>query len=178
MNIEINGYPMEFNLQKLMKCSDLIYFDGPLLSHYIDDSGDNYLLYWLESDEKCNRWMIVRTTMSQIQDYTAKLVSLRDVILNPCDTFVFVTDIDNDLNCQNTKCVPLKSIPDEYLPDKDSFYAFQMENVTVYPTLYNPQLFKVFLRQFLGQNIMSSITCDIPNLSCSFSAPTKKTSAI
>lgn len=51
MNIEINGYPMEFNLQKLMKCSDLIYFDGPLLSHYIDDSGDNYLLYWLESDE-------------------------------------------------------------------------------------------------------------------------------
>lgn len=158
MKTEIFGFPMEFNLQKLTKCSDLIYFDGPLLSHYIDDAGDNYLLYWLESDEKCNRWMIVRTTMLQVQSYVSKLVSLRDVILNPCDTFVFVTDIDDELHCHNTKCVPLKSIPNEYLPAEDSFYAFQMENVTVYPTLYNPQLFKVFLRQFIGQNLMSSTT--------------------
>ena len=173
MNIEINGYPMEFNLQKLVKCADLICFDGPLLSHYIDDTGDSYLLYWLESDENYNRWMIVRTTIQQIQNYTAKMVSLRDIILNPCDTFVFVTDIDDDIHCHNTKCVPLKSIPNEYLPDQDSFYAFQMENVTVYPTLYNPQLFKVFQRQFIGQNLMSNITYDIQKFPCPTLEPAK-----
>lgn len=27
------------------KVADLIYFDGPLLSHYVTDKGDNYLFY-------------------------------------------------------------------------------------------------------------------------------------
>ena len=172
MNVEIKGYPMEFNLQKLAKCSDLIYFDGPLLSHFIDGTGDNYLLYWLESDERFNRWMIVRTTAFQLQSYMAKRITLRDVILNPCDSFVFVTDIDDSMNCSNTQCVPLANIPTEYLPDDDSFYAFRIENATEYSTLYNPKLLSFFLRQLIGQSVMSDMPINY------FAHPTSTSSSI
>ena len=32
------------NFDKFKKVADLIYFDGPLLSHYVTNKGDNYLL--------------------------------------------------------------------------------------------------------------------------------------
>ena len=38
------------NFDKFKKVADLIYFDGPLLSHYVTNKGDNYLFYWIDQD--------------------------------------------------------------------------------------------------------------------------------
>jgi len=65
----ISGFNIHFDFGKLTKVSDLIYFDGPLLSHYMSSKGENYLFYWVDVDETYNRWMVVRTDIITIQQY-------------------------------------------------------------------------------------------------------------
>ena len=54
------------NFDKFKKVADLIYFDGPLLSHYVTNKGDNYLFYWIDQDDTNNRWMFIRTDYDNI----------------------------------------------------------------------------------------------------------------
>ena len=95
---DIKGYRfIGFDLNSLTLIADLIYFDGPLLSHYISEQGDNYLFYWVDSDEECNRWMIIKVSLSTIQDYVNKKITLCNVIRDRADKTVYMVDLDNDL---------------------------------------------------------------------------------
>ena len=61
MNIDmktINGFSINFDFSKLIKVADLIYYDGPLLSHYVSNKGENYLFYWVDVDNEYNRWVV------------------------------------------------------------------------------------------------------------------------
>lgn len=49
----INGFSINFDFSKLIKVADLIYHDGPLLSHYVSNKGENYLFYWVDVDMYC-----------------------------------------------------------------------------------------------------------------------------
>lgn len=49
--IQLRGIESKFSTNDLRKVADLIYFDGPFLSHYVSKSGDNYLSYWVDCDE-------------------------------------------------------------------------------------------------------------------------------
>ena len=73
------GYNMNFDIKNLIKVSDLIFFDGPLLSHYISQRGENYLFYWVDVDDIANRWLIIRTDIFTIQEYLDKKITLYDV---------------------------------------------------------------------------------------------------
>ena len=57
----INGFSINFDFSKLIKVADLIYYDGPLLSHYVSNKGENYLFYWVDVDNEYNRWVVIRT---------------------------------------------------------------------------------------------------------------------
>lgn len=124
----INGFNFNFDFSKLIKVADLIYFDGPLLSHYMNDKGENYLFHWADADDDYNRWIVLRTDILSIQQYLDKKVNLRSLIMEPNDGFVFSVDIDDELNYTNIKVVPVEAIPEEYLPTEDSFYSFKMED--------------------------------------------------
>jgi len=124
----INGFNFNFDFSKLIKVADLIYFDGPLLSHYISDKGENYLFHWADADDDYNRWIVLRTDILSIQQYLDKKVNLRSLIMEPNDGFVFSVDIDADLNYTNIRVVPVEAIPEEYLPTEDSFYSFKVED--------------------------------------------------
>ena len=52
---KIKGYDIQFDFSHFRRIADLIAFEGPLLSHYVSDKGDDYLFYWVESDENANR---------------------------------------------------------------------------------------------------------------------------
>lgn len=51
----INGIPVTLDISSFIKIADFIYYDGPLLSHYISDRGENYLFYWVDVDNNFNR---------------------------------------------------------------------------------------------------------------------------
>ena len=114
----INGKHIDFDFSKYIKVSDLIYFDGPLLSHFITPNGDNYLFYWCDVDDLYNRCII--------QKYIQKNIPLKDIILSPLDGFVYVADIDNDINYQSVQILLSKELPDEYVPCDNSFFDFEI----------------------------------------------------
>ena len=124
----INGFNIKYDFSKLTKVSDLIYYDGPLLSHYISEKGENYLFHWADADDNYNRWIIIRTDIISIQHYLEKKINLRTIILEANDGFVYSVDIDDALNYSNIKAVPIDALPDDYIPTEESFYTFEVEN--------------------------------------------------
>lgn len=126
--IPINGKKISKDFSRFIKVSDLIYFDGPLLSHFISPNGENYLFYWCDVDDLYNRWIIFRTDLLTIQKYIEKNISLREIITNPTDGFVYLTDIDNDINYNNIQLLLANEIPEEYIPNTNSYFDFEVKD--------------------------------------------------
>ena len=47
---KIKGYDIQYDFSGFKKIADLIFFEGPFLSHYVSDKGDDYLFYWVDKD--------------------------------------------------------------------------------------------------------------------------------
>jgi len=124
----IVGIDIDFDFGKLIKVSDLIYFDGPLLSHYTSERGDNYLYYWVDVDDTYNRWLIIRTDILSIQQYLDKKNPLYSIVSNPNDGFVYAVDIDSDAVYHNVKVIKINDLPENYLPSPESYYDFELND--------------------------------------------------
>lgn len=121
----LDGYNIPFDFDGFVQMSDLIYYDGPLLSHFVSKTGKDYLFYWVDIDEKFNRWMFFRVTPTVIQSYLDKKLSLREIICGLEEGFVSFVEIDDEANFLNTKIVKISSIPEEYLSSSQSYYCFE-----------------------------------------------------
>lgn len=121
----LDGYNIPFDFDGFVQMSDLIYYDSPLLSHFVSKTGKDYLFYWVDIDEKFNRWMFFRVTPTVIQSYLDKKLSLREIICGLEEGFVSFVEIDDEANFLNTKIVKISSIPEEYLPSSQSYYCFE-----------------------------------------------------
>lgn len=124
----INGFSINFDFSKLIKVADLIYYDGPLLSHYMSSKGENYLFYWVDVDNVYNRWVVIRTDIFSIQQYLEKKITLHSIITQPNDGFVYTVDIDDNIHYHNTKIVPIVDLPEEYTPMENSYYTFEVKD--------------------------------------------------
>lgn len=126
---ELKGTLIPINsLPKLIKIKDLIFFNGPLLSHFESSYKENFLFYWVDADDIFNRWLIFRTTEELIDDYIEKRKSLFELITNPDNGNLYKVDIDNDSVYNNLALVALNDLPNSYLPEKHSYYTFQVKN--------------------------------------------------
>lgn len=121
----IKGYDIEFEFSGFKKIADLIFFEGPLLSHYVSDKGDDYLFYWADKDDSDNRWLVLRVSLPSLQKYMAKELSLRELIDNPNDGYLYCVDVDDNLNYHDVKLVQPANLPEAYLPAPDSYYEFE-----------------------------------------------------
>lgn len=122
---QLEGFDIQFDFSNFKKIADLVYFDGPFLSHYISEKGDDYLFYWVDKDENDNRWLVLRISLANLQKYIGKELTLRELIENPNDGFLYAVDIDNDVRYHNVKLVQPSALPEEYKPDTDSYYEFE-----------------------------------------------------
>lgn len=125
--IQLQGIQGCLSIVELTKVSDLIYFDGPFLSHYVHESGDNYLSYWVDCDDEFQRWLVFRVGITSLQKYVDKKMSLLDVIRQLDDDFVYLVDVDVDGKMTTPKILFLNQLPDDYLPEADSYYDFSVE---------------------------------------------------
>ncbi len=121
----IKGFDIQFDFSTFQKISDLIYFEGPLLSHYVSGKGDDYLFYWVDNDEHDNRWLALRVNLTDLQKYIDKQLTLRDLIESPNDGYLYCFDINNDLHYHNVHLVQPADLPADYLPEPDSYYEFE-----------------------------------------------------
>lgn len=126
--IPINGKALLKDFSSFIKVSDLIYFDGPLLSHFISPNGENYLFYWCDVDDLQNRWIIFRTDLLTIQNYVEKKISLKEIITHPTDDFVYIVDIDDELHYNHVQLLLANEIPAEYIPQNNSYFDFEIQD--------------------------------------------------
>ena len=124
----INGKNINIDFSNFIKVSDLIYFEGPLLSHFISPNGENYLFYWCDVDDIFNRWIILRTDLFTIQKYIDKRIPLKDIITNPTDGFVYIADIDDNICYHSIYILLADEIPAEYIPKDNSYYNFDVRD--------------------------------------------------
>jgi len=122
---KIEGYNIEYDFGSFKKIADLIYFEGPFLSHYVSSKGDDYLFYWVDRDDNDNRWLVLRVSLANLQKYIAKEITLRELIEAPNDGYLYSVDVNNDICYHDVKLVQPSALPEEYLPETDSYYAFE-----------------------------------------------------
>lgn len=122
---KLEGFDIQFDFSNFKKIADLVYFDGPFLSHYVSGKGDDYLFYWVDKDEDDNRWLVFRVSLADLQRYIGKELTLRELMEHPNDGYLYSVDIDNDVHYHNVKLVQPSALPEEYKPDTDSYYEFE-----------------------------------------------------
>lgn len=122
--IHLKGIPVYFEMSALTKVNDLIYYDGPLLTNFVNKDGFHYLFYFVDSDKLYNRWMVFKTDEQHIFDYIDNKTTLYNIITNCLNNYVTFIDIDNKQQFHNQLNVEVQNIPAVYLPDVDATYDF------------------------------------------------------
>lgn len=110
---------LSFNPQKL---GDFLAHEGPLLSLFADtDNPELYYLYkWTDSDKQVNRWLVFQVNLPILKKFLFQEISLRNLLIqNP---FVFLVDLDNELNAKQILIVATNDLPISYLPSEKSFF--------------------------------------------------------
>lgn len=121
---QIDGLNVKFDISQMIKICDLISFDGPLLSHYMNKKGENYLFKWVDTDNSYNRWLFFRVDLAELQNYINKKRTLYDLLTNCNDGFAYFVDIDAEIGYHNLCILSVENIDTDYLPEVDSMYEF------------------------------------------------------
>lgn len=120
---------------------DILYFEGPILSILKGSTTQDFFYYWCDADNRYNRWMCLPVSRQEIINYKSGYITILD-ICNSRESVVFV-DIDAKLEPQRGVEVALDSIPEEYLPPKESFFDVDLSpsnDFLIEPELYDLKL--------------------------------------
>jgi len=104
------------------KKGDLIYHEGPILSHFVGNKGHDYFFYWVDIDDEYNRWMVFEVTNNGLKNFFGKKSRLLDLVKLSPSSHVYYIDIDDDINFKRFFRSGKDNIPTSYLPSEKSFY--------------------------------------------------------
>lgn len=99
---------------------DIEEFDGPLLSEFRSADGETFLYYWCDCSETTNRWLVVRTPPQDLFRYLVGRSSLRSLIRDCRDGFLYVVDVDGDAAILAAWFAYADKLPESYLPGPGS----------------------------------------------------------
>lgn len=99
--------------------ADLINFDGPLLSLFKSDDGEDVLYSWLDCSASRNRWCMVPVSRQNLRSYLESAVSLRH-LFEVADSLI-VFDVGNSAKRSGYTRTVFNRLPEEYKPDQGSF---------------------------------------------------------
>lgn len=128
--IKIESLPLPIpNFNEFTAICDLVYYDGPFLTHYISPDETHFLFYWVDINDDINTWIAFPVTLSSIYSYLDKQKTLRDLFLNSIGGIAYYLDVDSEINYISQSVFSVNSAPLEVLPPENSFYPFvRMEN--------------------------------------------------
>ena len=101
---------------------DLLNYEGPILSHFVSENNEDFLFFWVESDEKYNRWLVYKTNHDFLIQFFKQQITHQDLIRATVDGFVYLIDMDDDLDYKNIIITPIEELPTAYLPSIESYY--------------------------------------------------------
>lgn len=106
----------------LVKFADLVYYDGPLLSHYTTRSrSKHYLFHWLDNDTERNRWLVMEVTLAHLFDFLSDSRTLLDITQEEYNNKLLVVETDSTGVFVSGLLVSVTELHPDYLPDTDSY---------------------------------------------------------
>lgn len=99
--------------------ADLIEYEGPLLSLYKDEDGNDVLFSWADCDRWKNRWCVVPVDRKHLLAYVSGSASLREIFL--ASTYVYVVNIGNKGRRTGIVRTQWQQLPQTYVPEANSF---------------------------------------------------------
>jgi hypothetical protein len=120
-----------------IKIADLLYYEGAILSHFVDEFDNNYLYYWIDFNENANRWLVFKFNKAYLSEYLNGIVTLKDFFYEQQNQFVFSVDVDKDYNYTNIRMFSPYELPEDYTPKSDSFFTHEI------PIAYRNQVQKL-----------------------------------
>jgi len=157
----VKGLKIEsFPVKGLFKIDDLIYFDGPLLSFYTNDDCDNYLYYWVDVDDRCNRWVVFPVELAELNDYLNEKMTLYSLINSSLTGYTL--DLNDNLEAQKVFLIQISDLPYDYLPEINSIYNCEKTSEEVFLNYYSKKYKKGILQtHFSGGNEIGYGTMDL-----------------
>lgn len=133
-----------FPFADFKKVSDLVYFEGPVLSHFTDSSDNNILYYWVDQNDKLNRWLVWFVSITDILSYLSKEITLLELIKKANNSIYFLVDLNDDIDVEKTVLLGFNDLPEPYLPSNESFFLDNM-----------PDLYRFMLDKWVDDSYIS-----------------------
>ena len=111
---------------KLEKLGDLLYEEGPILSHFTNDRNEDFLFSWVDENTKSHRWMLFKVSYQQLHQFFQQQLTLFDLTQSALDGIVHFININNNLDYNNITISTVQDIPRPYLPSKKSYYKISV----------------------------------------------------
>ncbi len=135
---KINGNLLsDYPFSHAEKVSDLLYYDEPILSHYVF-MNKNFLHYLIDFDDDFSRYLIFQVTEYELFRFLNRIISLRDILIQSSNDFMFQYIVDYNFDGNgSTYQITLGNLQEKYLPNTDSLFDLaNIENV-YYKSLQN-----------------------------------------
>jgi len=122
------GYKIDLGILKdHTKVSDLLSYDGPLLSHFANSKKEHFLYYLIDENLEFYQWLIIKTSIADFRTYLNGSISLKEII-EKCQSW-FVADYYNNKGFQNLQLLLHFELIEDYLPEPDSYFTFGIPKI-------------------------------------------------
>lgn len=121
------------------KFDDLVYYDGPILSHYTSLGGvpPHYLFSCVAQDDTHDRWLVLEITIQHLYDYLTNSRTLLDILEQGYNSKVYVADANAEGDFEQVLLVSRLELLPTYFPAKSSYYGLTMADD--YATYFNEE---------------------------------------
>ncbi len=130
MNQPMKGVKIQQLPFKLIKKCDILAYNGPILSHFKSDDSKDYFMFWVDANEKYNRWLLFYVSQKNIEKYFNTTISLAELVFYNQKNFVYFIDIDDNIDYKNIIRTAVKDFPMEYAPGDKSYFNSKYATIT------------------------------------------------
>jgi hypothetical protein len=107
---------------EIVRVRTLEYFEGDRIIECKSSTGDPFVQIWFDLEDDVTRWLLVRTTSVNVSQFLARWLSLRDLILQAPDGFVYVVDYDDNDQPHRVFLADPLTLPADELPTTESLH--------------------------------------------------------
>ena len=116
----------KINSNDLINLGDLMYFDGPLMSLFMNkNKGHFYIFDWVNANEQFNQWIAYQVPLSRVSKFMEGTLSHRDLMRHSLHNEFTLIDIDNDLNYYQRSTLTFAALPPSYLPKENTYFLIK-----------------------------------------------------
>ena len=114
---KIEGKISDYKIEELTHFSDILHYDGPILSHYKKED-DNHLFLWVDHDSDHIRWLVVNCEDKHLLEYLTGDEGMGELFSNKVGN-AYVVDVNGEGVCDTVWEILDDSEIEEYMPEKN-----------------------------------------------------------